>query len=102
MRKIFLLIPFAMLLTSCAFVDTPIQGMLYTETKASSKIVTPDLADKKEGRACAKAIFGVAFGDASLEAAAKDGKLNKVTYVDQEVMSVLGIYARHCIVAYGY
>ena len=42
-----------------------------------------------------------AFGDVSLDAAARNGKLSKVSYADYHTLQILGIFGRFTITAYG-
>jgi hypothetical protein len=58
-------------------------------------------AGMKVGMSQAEGILVVAYGDASISAAMKDGGLTKVHHVDSESFNVLGIYARHKTIVYG-
>ena len=40
-------------------------------------------------------------GDASIQQAAHNGGITKVSYVDSEVKAILGIWAEYCTVVYG-
>lgn len=75
-------------------------GGLYTEGKMG---VQADGADgEKNGRACMNSIMGlVAFGDASVRAAKRDGNIETVTSMDYEVENILGIYGKYCLVVRG-
>jgi hypothetical protein len=44
---------------------------------------------------------GVAFGDAGIKAAMKDGGITRIHHVDQKLISVLGIYFQKTIEVYG-
>ena len=52
-------------------------------------------AGTKVGMSQAEGILVVAYGDASISAAMKDGNLTRVHHVDKETFDVLGIYARY-------
>ena len=43
----------------------------------------------------------VAVGDCSVEAAAKEGKINKVSTVDYKNMSILGLYTEVKVIVTG-
>jgi hypothetical protein len=43
----------------------------------------------------------VSTGDCSIDAAAKDGGLNKVNHLDYDYMNILGIYQKVTVIAYG-
>jgi len=46
-------------------------------------------------------LISFAWGDASIEAAGLDGKLEKIHYADYEVLNILGIYANFKTNAHG-
>lgn len=77
-------------LTGCAsYLPT---GALYTEVKAPVSVATSgDLTYTKVGESKAMTIFGlVATGDASLEAAMRNGGIKKVKHVEYSVKNILG------------
>jgi len=100
----------AVLLTAgCAFWRAPVvppAGLLFTQYRAP---LTPQVSGvpvaKKVGTHStsyfAYFLYSFAWDDASIEAAARQGGLSKVYYADYEVLSVLGIYARFTVRAYG-
>jgi hypothetical protein len=55
----------------------------------------------KVGTAQCEGIVLVAIGDASIEAAAKNGNITRIHHVDSEELNVLGIYSRQIIRVYG-
>lgn len=93
---------FIMLLgmTSCAQVNTPLSGVLYTDVSGPGAIYAKKQGTRK-GEACAQSIVGIATGDSSLQMAMKNGKITKVAHVDHTVNNILGIYAKYCTVVYG-
>ena len=84
----------------------PPTGALYTEIKAP---LTTDLNNQKLIKTYGEAatthvayyIFSFAIGDASLQKAIKDGLLKNVAYADYEWFSILGIYGKLTVKAYG-
>ncbi len=40
-------------------------------------------------------------GDASIHAAAREGGISKIAYVDSHSTSILGIYAKYCTIVWG-
>ena len=51
----------------------------------------------KQGKACAKSLFGViGYGDASIATAAKNAGIREIATVDAENLAVLGIFAKNC------
>ena len=56
----------------------------------------------KKGKACQQSILGlVTTGDASLEAAVKDGNISKINQVDFHSKSILGIVGDWCVIVHG-
>jgi hypothetical protein len=49
----------------------------------------------------AEGILVVAYGDASISAAMKEGNLTRVHHVDKETFNVLGVYGRSRTIVYG-
>lgn len=89
------------LMSSCAMVNVPVRGALYTSVKAPVA-VTSNSGAAKVGTSSATSILGiVATGDASIDAAAKSAGITKIHHVDAEGMSVLGLYAKYTIYVYG-
>ncbi len=89
----------AFLLSSCAFV-APMPGTIYTGMKAGS-FENSDVKAAKEGTACAQSVLGiVTWGDASIEAAKKEGGIKKVASVDHESFAVL-VYGKYCTIIKG-
>ena len=90
-----------LLVTGCAMVMTPAMGGIYSKLKGPG-MATSNAAGPKTGKAECESILGwVAIGDASIEAAAKNGGITKVKTVDYEVFSILGIYAKLTTVVTG-
>ncbi|MGD1001435.1 MAG: TRL-like family protein [Candidatus Brocadiia bacterium] len=58
-------------------------------------------AGTKVGTSQAEGILVVAYGDASISAAMKEGNLTKVHHVDKETFNVLGVYGRYRTIVYG-
>jgi hypothetical protein len=104
MRKIKLLALVAaagFMLSSCAFTKAPLNGFIYTGMK-SPVTATSNSVSTKVGTAQASSILGwVATGDASIQAAAKSAGITKISHVDAESMSILGLYATYKIYVYG-
>src|SRR4051812_27666907 len=85
----------------CAMARSPVTGFLYTDVKSNSG-VTEAYGGSARGEACASSILGiVGTGDASLDAAKKNGGVVQVTAIDNSAMSVLGVYAKFCTIVYG-
>jgi hypothetical protein len=86
-------------ITGCTIVS-PMNGSLYTEVSGPVAVGSASGASKK-GEAKATSIVGVALGDASIEAAMKNGGITKVHHVDTKVRNILGVYAEITTIVYG-
>ena len=100
MKKLFVIIGLATMLSSCV-VSAPVTGAIYTKVKAPLA-ATSNQAAIKVGTAKASAILGIiATGDASITAAAKSAGITKIHHVDYEALSVLGIFGKYTVYVYG-
>lgn len=101
MRKIVLFSALAFIVAGCATsTRQPVTGFLYSDIKATEN-VTDNASAPKTGEACAQSIIGIATGDASLETAKKAGGITQVSYVDNYSNSILGVWAKYCLVVHG-
>lgn len=101
LQKLALGVCLAFLVSSCAFVASPVLGGLYTDVKAPLTATSNPVA-RKVGTAEASSILGiVATGDASIEAAARNGGITKISHVDYQAKNILGIYATFTVYVYG-
>ncbi len=88
-------------LFSCAAVKSPLIGIVYTGVK-SPVTATSNSNSTKVGTSQAVSVLGiVAAGDASIDAASNSAGITKIHYVDEEGISVLGIFARYKVFVYG-
>lgn len=92
----------------CAAYRAPVippQGMLFTGIQAplSTQFNEATPVQPTRGKASTTSILGlVAFGDASVATAARNGGLKVVNYADYEYLSVLfGLYSQFTVVVYG-
>jgi hypothetical protein len=102
MKKIGLIVivlSFAVLLVGCA---TPYpMGGLYTEIKAPVA-AAGGMSYSRVGVSKATSILGmVATGDASIKAAAANGGIKTIKYVDYEAKNILGLYGEYTTTVYG-
>ncbi len=76
-------------------------GGLYTSVK-SGAAVTSNTLGKKVGVSSASNILGIiATGDATIQTAAKSAGIKKISHVDQEASSILGLFGTYKTVVYG-
>jgi hypothetical protein len=90
-----------LMFSSCAMVKSPLSGAIYTGVKAPVA-VTSNSNSTKVGTSSATSILGwFAYGDASIDAAAKSAGISKIHHVDEQSTSVLGIFASYKVFVYG-
>ena len=59
-------------------------------------------AGSKKGEASAKCILGiVSVGDCSIDAAAKNGGLQKINHLDYGYLNVIGVFRKTTVIVYG-
>lgn len=89
------------LLSSCAIGKSPISGFAYTDVK-DGLAVTSNTGSSKVGTSQASGYVGlVTTGDASIEAAAKNGGITRIQHVDYHTKSILGLYTTYTTIVYG-
>lgn len=90
----------AVMLNGCA---TPYpMGMIYTEIKAPVGAADGGISYSKTGTAKATSVLGlVATGDCSIKAAAANGGIRNIKYVDYDAKNILGIFGEYTTTVYG-
>lgn len=113
MTRISCLAACALLLTACGVARTrapvvPPLGVLFSNLRAPMQVHFEDTTlGPKRGTAQITYIMepflgtSYAWGDASIEEAARDGQISTVHHADYEMLSVLGLYVRYTTYAYG-
>lgn len=102
MLNVFMMIS-VLMLGSCVSMPlkSPVLGAVYTKVN-SAEMVTSNSLGKKTGKTCARSILGlIATGDASIQTAARNANISKISHVDSEIESILGVLVEHCTVVYG-
>ncbi len=85
-------------LSGCMTVASPAIGTIIADVAWDGEATA---VGAKEGKACAKSIFGfVAQGDASIKAAAAAGGIKNITRVDHHTKNILG-FGDYCTVVGG-
>lgn len=89
-------------LSSCAVMNTQAgMGWAYTDVQEPAA-VTSNARGSKVGTSEATNILGlVAMGDASVQTAARNAGITKISHVDYKKTSVIGVYAKVITVVYG-
>jgi len=77
-------------------------GTFYTEVSVPTLVGDGDADYSKVGKATAKSYLTlIATGDASIEAAAKNGGITEIKYVDYNVKNILGVIGEYTTIVYG-
>ena len=93
--------------TGCAGIVAPVippTAMVLTNVKAplSTEFNNTSLGTKTGSSESMAVLWLVAFGDCSIETAAKNGGLKTVNHADYEVMTVLfGMFSRFQVIVHG-
>jgi len=88
-----------MFLTGCAS-PMPV-GILYTEVTLPAIATANAKAEKVGVSECTSVLSLVSMGDASIDAAARNGGITKIHSVDWEANSILGIYGTYRTIVRG-
>ena len=81
----------------------PPTGAVFNDTKAPLNVeVNNTKMGAKRGESSTVSILGlVAFGDGSIAAAAKDGRITTVQHADYEYLNVIGVFQKYTTIVYG-
>jgi hypothetical protein len=93
----------AAVMSGCAAMSTrsPVTGFLYSDNQTAIA-ATSNQAGNRVGEACATSILGlVGTGDASIEAARRNGGITMITSVDAKNEAYVGVYAKTCTIVRG-
>jgi len=91
----------AAMTSGCGIVASPVAGGIYNGSQAHQSATSNNIGPKK-GESCSMSILGlIALGDASAASAAAASGITKISVVDTQVMSILGIYGKYCTVVHG-
>ena len=87
--------------SGCMPPKAPVYGFVYMDIKAPEE-ATPNLLGKKMGKGSCKSLLGVyAKGDCSIETAAREANITRITHVDSYAETVLLVYSKYTILVYG-
>lgn len=90
-----------LLLSACAGVVAPVTGVLYKNVDAPLAATMASASSKRGESSCSSILGIVATGDASIDAAMRNGGITKIHHVDYNGTSFLGIYATMTTTVYG-
>lgn len=105
MKKFLCLSFLALLLTGCAALPLSpglaAPGYFFANT-GGPLAVGSHPGYSKVGRAMSKSILGwVSFGDSSIAAASRNGKITKIHHVDYHVKNIVSAYCEYTTIVYG-
>lgn len=91
-----------LILASCSTISTGAgMGVAYTSV-TEGQIATSNNAGTKVGTSSATGVLGlVAIGDASIQNAAKQAGITRISHVDAKKTSILGLFATYKTIVYG-
>lgn len=99
--SVVLMSSFMLVVSSCAFVQSPVSGFLYTDVN-SGIAVTANTKGEKVGQACSQTVLGwFATGDSSIDTARRNGGVTSIVSVDAKAWSILGVYGKYCTIVRG-
>ena len=92
--------------SGCAMYRAPVQppqgAFTSVEAPTSTNFNESTPAGTQTGRSSAHSILWlVAWGDASVDAAATNGQLSTINHVDYRYLSILGLYTKYTTIAHG-
>lgn len=91
----------AVTLGGCASLRAPTAGVLYSDSQAGLT-ATSNQAGNRVGEACVSSILGlISSGDASIEAARRNGGITMISAVDESFFNVLFFYSKYCTIVRG-
>lgn len=91
----------ALALTGCLAPIGPIPTLVTMNTGDAGQIVDNSVKPIKSGKAVATGLILLTQGDASIDAAMKDGGITKVHHVDYEYNYILGIIGSKTTIVWG-
>ena len=91
----------AVMTSGCAMCVNPLVGTIYSDDVSGAVTATEKAGGSKIGESTATLVFGVSFGDASIQTAAANGGIDKIKTVDVRVKNVLGIFMEQTTIVTG-
>jgi len=85
-----------------AYAVAPVTGFVYSDIKGPMTATNASGGFSKVGTSVCTSVLGiVGQGDASIDAAMKNGGITKIHHVDFHSYSILGVYAKYTTIVYG-
>jgi len=101
-RNCALLLALVISVSGCgAYAMSPVTGFLYSDLTGPST-ATANAVGQRMGEASCQSILGlIAQGDCSIATAARNGGITRISHVDHQTTSILGIVATFTVRVYG-
>ncbi len=100
-KRIFSCLGLLVIVTGCVSLRSPLMGAVYSDMK-EGMTATSLQRPSRVGEACAMSILGLyAAGDATINTARNNGRINTISSVDDSFWTVLGIYSKYCVTVRG-
>ena len=78
------------------------QGVIYTGVSLPAALGNGELAYRKSASSSATSILNIiAVGNASLNAAASEGAITKISWATYKALNILTIYGKYTVTVYG-
>ena len=105
MKRIALVVGLVGLMAVCVGCTFPMGCIVAPVQNTKSPVAVGDTSlgadGLKVGKATVEGIILLAKGDASIEAAMKDGGITRIHHVDSEETNILGVYSTYTTIVYG-
>ncbi len=102
MMKLALALVVAAGMASCATLGSQAGMAVIYQDVVTGEAVTSNALGSKVGTAQVNNILGIILtGDASVETAAKSAGINKISHIDSQKKSILGVYSTYTVYVYG-
>ncbi len=100
-RSLVVLALLGALLAGCATGAAPVTGFMFTDVKGPMS--APGNANPSQvGMSSCYSLFGmVAVGDASINAASRNGNISNIHHVDFQTLGIMGVFTKFTTVVYG-
>ena len=105
MKRVALVLGLVGLMAVCVGCTFPMGSIAAPVQMTKSPVAVGDTAmgteGLKMGRATVDGIILLAKGDASIDAAMKNGDITRIHHVDSEEFNILGVYSTYTTIVYG-
>jgi hypothetical protein len=94
MKRLAALVVAGSLLAGCQIVAMPVGGAIYGDVEWAMDTPTGAIGSKTGSSECMSILGLIAVGDASTQAAARNGGITKISTVEHHSTNILGIYGK--------